>query len=182
MKHFLLAATALIAFSAQAADETNPVIGKAKLEKILTCSNSAQPTEVVALIKLLGGVSIVQKSPLADAEYTIPNPVEIFGRPVTKISIHQGANIDGGFNEYGSIFTGESFDAVARIAEVSKDAAGFYHKEVGDNDLILRPEAGSTYVTCANDVRTIMKSYERMARGVRANQCKQGIITCPEQK
>lgn len=182
MKHLLLIAATVVAFSAQAADETNPTIGKYKLEKILSCSTSAQPAEVASLIKLLGGVTIVQRAPLSDAEYTVPNPVEVFGRPVTKISIHQGGNIDGDFNEYGSLFTGESFDAVARIAEVNKDAMGLYRKEVGDNDLILRPESGSTYVTCANDVRTAMKTYQRMARGVRANQCKQGIITCPEQK
>lgn len=161
MKKIIFVAIALIAISAQASDETNPIIAKAKLEKILSCSINAEPPEVLSLIKTLGGLGIVKKLPLSDAEYTIPNPVEVFGRPVTKISIHHGENADGEYNEYGSIFKGETFDTVARIAEVNKDATGLYRKEIKGNDLILRPEAGATYISCANDVRTFMKTIRR---------------------
>jgi len=157
-------ATLMVALTAHAGDL--PVVAKARLERILTCEQSAGPKEVVALIKTLGGLSIIQTSPLLDAEYTVPHPVELFGRPVTKISIHRGMNADGDFNEYGALFSGESIDTVARIAGISPDATGRYRKKMGRHDLILRPEAGFTYITCANNVRTIGKAIRRTARNM----------------
>jgi len=149
-----IAALALaLAGAAQASD--SPTVAKAKLEKILTCEQGADLEEVDTLIKTLGGLSIEQASPLSDEEYTLPNPVELFGRPVTEISIHRATNAPGDdSNEYRALFSGESIDTVAKIALITPDAAGTYRKEVGDHDLVLRPEAGSTYITCVNDVRT----------------------------
>ncbi|MCB3688349.1 hypothetical protein H5782_11625 [Klebsiella pneumoniae] len=162
----LAVAIAALALAAAAQASDSPAVAKAKLEKVLTCEQGADPEEVATLIKTLGGLSIVQASPLSDAEYTVPNPVELFGRPVTKISIHRGMNADGDFNEYGALFSGESIDTVAKIAGITPDAAGTYRKEVGGHDLILRPEAGATYITCANDVRTIVKTIKRTAKNV----------------
>jgi hypothetical protein len=152
------------AAAAQASDSA--AVAKAKLEKILTCEQGADPQEVAAIIKTLGGLPIVQASPLSDAEYTIPNPVEIFGRPVTKISIHRGMNADGDFNEYSALFSGESINTVANIAGITPDVADTYRKEIGDHDLILRSEAGHTYITCANDVRTIVKTIKRTLKNM----------------
>lgn len=150
--------------SAQASD--SPALTKAKLERVLTCERGAAPEEVVSLIKMLGGLPIVQSSPFSDAEYTVPSPVELFGRPITKISIHRGMNADGEFNEYGALFSGESIDTVAKLSGITLDAAGTYRKEVGGHDLILRSEAGATYITCANDVRTIMKTIKRTVKNM----------------
>lgn len=162
----LAASTFVLAFAVSVHAKDTPQTAKETLEKILTCENDAPPEEVVSLIKMLGGVAIMQANDLSDAEYTIPNPVDIFGRPVTKISIHHGKNADGGFYEYGSLFTGESIGTVAKFAGIIPDAAGNYRKEIGSHDLILRKEAGATYVTCANDVRTIVKTINRTARNV----------------
>lgn len=128
IKQLAVAIAALaLATAAQASD--SPAVAKAKLEKVLTCEQGADPEEVATLIKTLGGLPVVQASPLSDAEYTVPNPVELFGRPVTKISIHRGMNADGDFNEYGALFSGESIDTVAKIAGITPDAAGTYNNQ-----------------------------------------------------
>lgn len=159
IKQLIVAVSVLTAITAQAND--SPVVAKAQLAKILGCEVAAKPEEVTSLIKTLGGLPIVQKSSLSDAEYTVPNPVEVFGRPITKISIHRGVNTDGDFHEYGALFSGESIDTVAKIAGITPSADGSYRKEIGGRDLILRPEAGATYITCANDVRTFIKTIKR---------------------
>ena len=153
-----IAALSVVAV-AQAND--SPAVAKAQLAQILRCEVDAKPEEVAALIKTIGGLPIVQTAPLSDAEYTVPNPVEVFGRPITKISIHRGANSDGDFHEFGALFSGESIDTVAKIAAITPNADGSYRKEIDGRDLILRPEAGATYITCANDVRTFVKTIKR---------------------
>lgn len=152
---FLLSLCSLfVTAAAQAADSA----AKFQLEKVLTCEQSASPEEVVVLIRELGGRAIVHASRHTDAEYTVPNPVELFGRPVTKISIHQGIDADGDYNEYSAIFSGESIETIAKIAGITPNADGIYRKSVGGHDLTLRPEAGMTYIACSNDVRSMMRS------------------------
>lgn len=162
IKQLVVTIAALTATAAAQASES-PAVAKAKLEQILTCQKGGDPDEVVSHIQTLGGLPILQAIPLADAEYTVPNPVELFGRPVTKISIHRSMNSDGDYNEYGALFTGESIDTVAKIAGITPEG-GTYRKAVGGHDLILRPEAGTTYITCANNVRTIAKTFMRNVR------------------
>ncbi len=153
---FFAIALSATAAAAQAADSA--AAAKFQLEKVLTCEQSASPEEVGVLIRELGGRAIVHASRHTDAEYTVPNPVEIFGRPVTKISIHQGIDVDGNYNEYSAIFSGESIDTIAKIAGITPNADGIYRKSVGGHDLTLRPEAGMTYIACSNDVRSMMRS------------------------
>ena len=136
---------------------------KYKLERIYTCQLDASPKEVYGLIVKLGGQPIVASGAIDDAEYTLSNPLDIYGRPVRKISIHHNQNDDGDFIEYGALFTNESLETVASYANVYLDKNGQYIKHKGGNDLIFRAEQGATYVTCANDVRTFGKSVKRNA-------------------
>jgi hypothetical protein len=165
IKQLVITITTLTVVTATQAHES-PAVAKAELEQILACEKRADPEEVAAHIKTLGGIAVVHTSPLVDAEYTIPNPVDVFGRPITKISIHRGVNSDGDYNEYDALFTGESIDTIAKIAGITPDAAGIYRKEIGGNDLLLRPEVGATYIACANDVRTIMKTIKRIIKNL----------------
>lgn len=139
------------------------VLAQAKLQAVLSCETSAKPAEVVAWIKQLGGKAIVQKSPESDAEYTLQSPVDVYGRPVTRLSLHKGSNGEGDFDEYSAIFTGEPLATVARLADVSPDASGTYRKAIGGNDLVLRQESGVTYITCANGVRSVVKTLKKNA-------------------
>lgn len=139
---------------------------KIQLEEILTCQRSASPDEVTQLVTTLGGKAIVQHSlNNADVEFILPLSLDIFGRPVSKLSIHRGENSDGDFNEYSGIFSGEGIETVAKLAEIKINKLGEFRKQIGNHDLILRPESGVTYITCANDVRTIMKSIKRKVNG-----------------
>lgn len=160
----LFALLPLIAITTAHAEDVSPKEANARLARVLTCERSASSKEVIDLIKKAGGKSIVQASDLSDGEYTVPNPLDVFGRPITKIGIHPGANIDGDFNEYSGIFSGESLATVAKLAGVPRDSLGDYRKEVGNHDLILKVDSGETTVTCANDVRTIAKTIKRKAK------------------
>lgn len=154
-----LAATA----SVHAAD-VSPKEASAQLARVLTCEQSASPSEVIKLIKSVGGKSIVQASDLSDGEYTLPNPLDVFGRPITKLGIHQQSNGEGDFNEYSGEFSGESIATVAKLGDIAVDDVGDYRKEVGGHDLWLRVDSGATYISCANDVRTITKTIKRTAK------------------
>lgn len=156
---FLIAACLLAVAQAHAAD----ALAQAKLQAVLSCELSVAPNDVVGLIKQLGGKAIVQQSPESDAEYTLPNPVDVYGRPVTHVSLHKGSNGDGDFDEYTSTFSGESLSTIARLADVKPDPAGSYRKAFGNNDLILRNEAGATLITCANGVRSVVKTLKKNA-------------------
>lgn len=58
MKIKLLAvAIAALALAAAAQASDSPAVAKAKLEKVLTCEQGADPEEVATLIKTLGGLS-----------------------------------------------------------------------------------------------------------------------------
>jgi len=160
----LFALLPLIAITAAQAADVSPKEANARLARVLTCERSATPAEVIDLIKKAGGKSIVQASDLSDGEYTVPNPLDVFGRPITKIGIHPGANTDGDFNEYSGMFSGESLATVAKLADVARDSLGDYRKEVGNHDLILKIDSGEAYITCANDVRTIAKTIRRKAK------------------
>ncbi|QOI07929.1 hypothetical protein [Pseudomonas savastanoi] len=164
---FPITALSLLAFVATAsvhAADVSPKEAGAQLARVLSCQQGASPSEVIKLIKVAGGKSIVQASDLSDGEYTLPNPLDVFGRPVTKIGIHEQSNGEGDFNEYSGQFSGESIATVAKLADVPQDDVGEYRKEVGGHDLTLRAESGETYISCANDVRTVTKAVKRMAK------------------
>lgn len=134
----------------------------AQLQSALACQSTAKPEQVEALIHQLRGVRLVGTS-TTDAEYSLPNPVEVYGAPITRIIIHRNWNEDGEFVEYQSIFDGE-FKLVATFANVAPDADGYYRKEIGNNDLILRPEAGVNYIACASGIRSFPKAVKRAFR------------------
>lgn len=160
-------------FSAQAADIA-PKEASARLTQVLTCERSASPETVIDLIKSVGGKSIVQASDLSDGEYTLPNPLDVFGRPITKIGIHQKSDGEGDFDEYSGLFSGESIATIAKLADISIDEVGDYRKEIGGHDLRLRAESGETYISCSNDVRTVVKTIKRTTR--EAAQKVNGVI------
>lgn len=161
---------ALIPFSLVAvmsiaqAGEVSPIEANARLTQVLTCQRSVSPEDFKLLVKQAGGKSVVQASDDSDGEYTVPNPLDVFGRPVTQLSLHPGANGEGDFNEYTGVFSGEGLQTVAKLGDVPRDDLGDYRKQVGNHDLILKAEHGGTYITCSQDVRTITKSIKRTTR------------------
>lgn len=160
MKHKLLIIAALFAFSAHA-EVINPIEAKERIAQIFACTNRTTPEEVVSLMAALGGKAIVMTSPYLDAEYTLPNPIEVFGKKVQNVSIHQKSNLDGSFTEYTALSTGD-FELTTQIAGVAKDAFGRYRSEIGGNDLsLVEREDGAIEIICGNSVRTPLKSISR---------------------
>lgn len=163
--HLALTALSLVAAaSAAQAGEVSQIEANARLAQVLTCQRSVSPDDFKLLVKQAGGKSVVQASDDSDGEYTVPNPLDVFGRPITQLSLHPGANGEGDFNEYTGVFSGESLQTVAKLGDVPKDDLGDFRKQVGNHDLILKAEHGGTYITCSQDVRTITKTIKRTAR------------------
>lgn len=160
MKRKLLIVAALCAFSAYAEDAINPIEARERLEQIFTCTNSTTPEEVVSLMLALDGKAIVAKSPILDAEYTLPNPIDLFGKKVLNISIRQNSNVDGQFVEYVARAAGD-FELTTQIAGVMKDALGRYRIEIDGNDLALVENNGDIEMICAISVRTPLKTINR---------------------
>lgn len=132
-----------------------------QLATILTCRSTASVSRVVDLIYHLGGGVITASS--LSAEFTLPNSVDVFGRPVQRITIHQRENGDGAYTEYVSVFDHETIDTVARLADVPMDRnLGYFYKPVDGHDLTVRADAGAGVVTCAQDVRTFKKTVRRV--------------------
>jgi len=158
---YAIIASFMIATIAQASMPST--VAKKKLERILTCEMATSPKEVVSLIERLGGVSIIKNASLLDAEYTIPNPLDIFGNLVTSVSIRQGINDDIKVIEYNSIIPNASIEieTLANIADIDLDMTGTYRREVGKNDLVLRSEVGVIHITCMNNVRSFKKDILR---------------------
>ena len=137
---------------------------RSQLVAVLSCDASASPAQVASLIKSLGGHTLLQAVPNTDVEYTLPNPIEVFSQPVSRIAVHPGKNTDGDFTEYRSAFDGPG-DKVAQYAGIAP-TNGAYRREVGNNDLTLRFEPGGSYIVCANGVRSVTKSIKREWRKV----------------
>ncbi|NIF27682.1 hypothetical protein F3J44_15030 [Pantoea sp. Tr-811] len=149
--------------TAQAA-EVDPSEANARLAQVLTCERSVTPEQFEALVKAANGKAIVQASDLSDGEYTVPNALDVYGRSITRLSMHPGSNGEGDFDTYAGAFTGESIQAVAKLADIPKDDLGDYRKEVGNHDLSLYADGGDTYISCANNMRTVAKTIKRTAR------------------
>ncbi|MBB3269676.1 hypothetical protein I5Q41_17470 [Pseudomonas monteilii] len=137
---------------------------RARLSQVLTCERSVSPEQFETLIHAADGKAIVQASDLSDGEYTVPNPVDVFGRAITRLSMHPGSNGEGDFDTYAGAFTGESIQTVARLADIPKDQFGDYKKEVGNHDLWLYVDGNDTYISCSNNMRTVAKTLKRTAR------------------
>ena len=146
------------------AEKIDPSEASARLTQALTCKRNVSPEQFEALIKAANGNAIVQASDLSDGEFTVPNPLDVYGRPVTRLSLHPGSNGEGDFNAYGGAFSGESIQTVAKLADIPKDEVGDYKKEVGNHDLWLYADGSDTYISCSYDVRTVVKTLKRKAR------------------
>ncbi|WP_043201345.1 hypothetical protein [Pseudomonas putida] len=136
----------------------------ARITQALTCKRNVSPEQFEALVKAANGKAIVQASDLSDGEYTVPNPLDVFGRAVTKLAMHPGSNGEGDFDTYSGAFTGESIQAVAKLADIPKDEFGQYKKEVGNHDLWLYEDGNDTYISCSYDMRTVVKTIKSTAR------------------
>ncbi|MGE8398803.1 hypothetical protein PisoF_02343 [Pseudomonas sp. IsoF] len=166
MKALQLAVPLLVSLTCSGAyaEQVDQPEANARLAQVLTCQRNVSPEEFEALVKTAKGKAIVQASDLSDGEYTVPNPLDVFGRPVTRLALHPGSNGEGDFNSYSGAFSGESIQTVAKLAGVPKDPIGDYKKEVGNHDQWLYVDSGSTYISCAYDVRTVAKTIKRTAR------------------
>jgi hypothetical protein len=136
-----------------------------QLISVLSCETNASPADVSGLIHTLGGHTLMSEAALTDVEYTLPNPISVFGQRITVISVHPGSNADGDFTEYRSLFT-TSAATVARYAGITPDQ-GVYKREAGNNDVLLRFEPGGSYIVCAQGVRSVKKWIKREYRKYR---------------
>ena len=164
VQHLIVSLLASLGCATASADNIDPTEANARIAQVLTCKRPISPEGFAALVKAAHGKATVQASDLSDAEYTVPNPIDVFGRPVTELSVHSASDGEGDFNEYTGAFSGESIQTVAKLGDIPKDDIGHYKKAVGNHDLSLRAESGGTYISCANDVRTVAKAIKRTAR------------------
>lgn len=139
-----------------------------RLISVLSCEENASPTEVASLIDALGGHTVVRAAAATDADYTLPNPINVFGQPVTVISVHPGSNADGDFTEYRSLFTAPAM-VVARYAGI-EPYQGIYKRQTGNNDVLLRFEPGGSYIVCEQGVRSVSKWIRREVRNLNQSQ------------
>jgi len=138
-------------------------LAEIELTEILTCKKSTTPERLVKVLAGLDGL-MVAGTFLGDAEYTIPNPVDVFGAPVTQISIHPNSNAEGDFSEYSARLGSESIFTVAKYADIPADSVLGFKKMVGNHDLSLRAETGFTYLVCGQNVRGAYKTMKRWGR------------------
>ncbi|MBH3383296.1 hypothetical protein I5S53_04795 [Pseudomonas juntendi] len=166
MKALKLALPLLVSLACTSvhAAELDPTEANARLTQVLTCKRNVTPEQFEALVKAAHGKAIVQASDLSDGEYTVPNPLDVFGRAVTRLAMHPGSNGEGDFNTYYGVFTGESIQAVAKLADVPQDEFGQYKKEVGNHDLWLYADGSDTSISCSYDMRTVVKTIKSTAR------------------
>ncbi len=154
-----LVAAVLMPFAASASSPAS------RLTLVLSCKSNASPAKVAGLIRELDGHTLMSESALTDVEYTLPTPINVFGQPVTQISVHPGNNTDGDFTEYRSRFSAPAA-TVARYAGITPDQ-GTYKRQDGNNDVILRFEPGGSYIVCAQGVRSVPKWIKREYRAIR---------------
>lgn len=157
---FLTTITALLPCASHAEDAASRLIS------VLSCESNASPANVSGLVHALGGHTLMSESALTDVEYTLPNPISVFGQPITQISVHSGSNADGDFTEYRSLFSAPAAP-VAHYAGIVSDQ-GTYKRKAGNNDIVLRFEPGGSYIVCAQGVRSIPKWIRREYRDIQA--------------
>lgn len=157
MKLNQIAAIAAMLFAATTQADDSLAATKTALEQIVSCQKGASPEEVEALILAFGGKRIVYAGvslESSNADYTFPNPIELWGRPIRNFTISDGW--DG--VSYYAFIEGESIQTIAKLAGITPNAADYYSKEVGNHDLTLAPESGSTYIRCEQNVRSLSRS------------------------
>lgn len=136
------------------ADNLDPTEARARIGQVLTCKRVVSPEQFDALVTAAKGQATVQASALSDAEYSLSGPVEVFGQLITQLSAHAASDGEGDFNEFSGAFKGKRLEEIAKLGGIGKDDLGHYTQEVGNHDLSLRSESGSTYLTCTQDKRT----------------------------
>lgn len=129
-----------------------------ELKNSLECKRKAEPEEIQRWVSALGGLSVVHSDLPGHAEYTLPRPVSVFGQDVQRISASPAFDDYGEYIEYSSFFNEEDIDTVARFAQMAPSYDNEYQYQILARDLTLRPEAGDTYIVCANHVRSLGKS------------------------
>ncbi|MEA9392172.1 hypothetical protein SJI19_16735 [Acerihabitans sp. TG2] len=143
-----------------------------RLSQAVTCQTNTTPDEFIDLLKSQHGGNLISGNQGAeeDGEFTVSNPVDIWGIKVRHFSFHKGSNEDGDFTEYRAIVPATSntisAQSLAQIGNVPKIADGYFYKSVGNNDLFIRQYGDDIVVSCANDVRTTRKSINRFIRNV----------------
>ena len=124
-----------------------------RISQVLTCKRVVSPEQFDALVTAAKGQATVQASELSDAEYSLAQPVEVYGQPITQLTVHAASDGEGDFNEFSGMFKGQRVEDIAKLSGIGKDDLGHYTQEVGNHDVSLRGESGSTYVACTQDKR-----------------------------
>ncbi|QTP13375.1 hypothetical protein [Serratia symbiotica] len=146
-----------------------------QLSQILTCEENTTPEGFVALINKQSGGWIISGSQgdSIDGEYTVSNPVIIWGYQVRNFSYHKGSNEDGDFTEYRAVIpaTSNSINArsVASRGNIPQVAEGYFYRAVGNHDLLIRQFNDDVVISCARDVRTTTKKINRFMRELKDN-------------
>lgn len=151
---------------ALASDNDSRVNRRAELVKMLTCSTSADPADLIEKIESLGGHLMVKSTGSVNSEYSIPEAVTLFGSPVSRIEIRNASNADGVYVEYVSYIPEQDTAEFATLAGLARDANGRYLKEIGGSDLSVKKESETSVLVCANDVRTAVKSVNRVTKQI----------------
>lgn len=136
------------------------------LSAALSCQRASEAEEVLGLIRRLGGQPIVDGGLPEDAEFTLPNPIEIYGRPVNTIYVRPVEDRYGYYVEYGALFDGESIEAVADIAGILPDRDNVFRQEIDGRELMLRPESGESWIVCANELHSNKRKFLSMLKGI----------------
>lgn len=135
------------------AENLDQTEARTRIGQVLTCKRAASPEQFDALVKAAKGQATVQASELSDAEYSLPQPVEVYGQPITQLTAHAASDGEGDFHEFSGVFEGKRVEDIARLSGIGKDDLGHYTQAVGNHDLSLRDESGSTYIACTQDKR-----------------------------
>lgn len=135
------------------AENLDQTEARTRIGQVLTCKRAVSPEQFDALVKAAKGQATVQASELSDAEYSLPQPVEVYGQPITQLTAHAASDGEGDFNEFSGVLKGKRVEDIARLSGIDKDDLGHYTQAVGNHDLSLRDESGSTYIACTQDKR-----------------------------
>lgn len=134
---------------------------KSRLINILACNTQEAPTAVASLVRTLGGIAIVNHHVRENYDFTLPNPIELFGQPVTRILVHPRSNDYGDYDEYAAVVDTANVAIVAQIAGIDVDPQGRYLQRIGGHEFRIREDQGVTTISCAYDVHTTWKSIKR---------------------
>lgn len=154
-------------------DKTDIENNKNKLVSFVTCQQNTTPTQFTQTISDAGGKSIISGNmgDAIDTIYSLPTPVNLWGYPVSSFTMHRGSNSDGDYDEFAAVVPTDSnqvtSDDVAALGKVRRISENYFMNEVGGNDLIVRQYEDTVYVSCANNVRTIKKNFDRNVKQLR---------------